>query len=180
MVSARCKTLVKTELEKLDIPWASIELGEIVVTKKLSFSDTETLTAALKESGLEILLDKRNILVESIKTIIIKMIHYSDDLPAENYSTYISSLLNHNYTYLANVFSENEGITIEHYIIFHKIEKAKELLRYNELNITEISYKLHYSSVAHLSNQFKKVTGMTPSFFKNEDKLRKCLENMED
>lgn len=179
MVSARCIMLVKAELEKLGVGYNSIELGEIVLTKKLSPVQAEALKAGIEESGLEILVDKKSMLVESVKNVVIKMIHYTDDLPVQNYSSYISSLLNHNYTYLANVFSENEGITIEHYIIFHKIEKVKELLLYNELNITEISYKMHYSSVAHLSNQFKKVTGMTPTFFKNERKLRQSLDNLE-
>lgn len=110
--------------------------------------------------------EKKTILIEKIKTIVIEMIHYSDDPPLLNFSDFLSKKLGYNYRYLSTLFSELKGITIEHYVISHKIEKAKELLIYNELTLTEIAEKLHYSSVAHLSNQFKKVTGLTPSFFK--------------
>jgi len=170
--------LVKSELDKLDVGYKNIDLGEIQLTNELSLVHREALNAAFKESGLEILETKKSILIESIKNVIIKMIHYSEELPSENYSSIISKKLNHNYTYLANVFSESENLTIEHFIISHKIEKVKELLLYNELNITEISYKMHYSSVAHLSNQFKKVTGKTPTYFKNKTHRRKYLENV--
>lgn len=166
-MSERCKLLVKSELDKLDIGYQNIELGEILLTKKLSLEEMETLKGALKSLGLDFVSDKKSMLIERIKNVIINMIHHSDELPTVNYSIYISSNLDHNYTYLANVFSEAEGLTIEHFIISHKIEKVKELLLYHELNLTEISYKMHYSSVAHLSNQFKKVTGMTPTYYKN-------------
>jgi AraC-like DNA-binding protein len=123
--------------------------------------------------------DKKAMLVEKIKNVIVEMVHYADELPETNFSDYLSEKLNHNYTYLSNLFSEVKGITIEHYIIIHKIEKVKELIIYDELNLTEIAYKLNYSSVAHLSNQFKKITGLTPSFFKKlKDKRRSPLEDV--
>jgi AraC-like DNA-binding protein len=123
--------------------------------------------------------DKRSILVEKIKNVIIEMIHHSDEAPIVNYSDFISEKLNYDYTYLSNIFSEVKGLTIQQYIIINKIERVKELLLYDELNLTEISYKLHYSSVAHLSNQFKKITGLSPSFFKQLKQKRKSnLENM--
>jgi AraC-like DNA-binding protein len=127
---------------------------------------------------LKLLDDKKSILIEKIKNVIIEMVHYADELPKQNFSDYISEKLGYDYTYLANTFSEVKGITIQHYIINHKIEKAKELLLYDELNLTEIAYKLNYSSVAHLSNQFKKVTGLSPSFYKQLGQKRK--QNLED
>jgi AraC-like DNA-binding protein len=123
--------------------------------------------------------DKRAVLIEKIKNVIVEMVHYSDELPKVNYSDYISEKLHHDYTYLSNIFSEVKGITIQQFIIIHKIERAKELLLYDELNLTEISYKLNYSSVAHLSNQFKKVTGLSPSHFKQlKDKRRNPIEDI--
>ena len=128
---------------------------------------------------LELLEDKKSILIEKIKNVITEMIHHSDELPKVNYSDYISQKLEYDYTYLANTFSEVKGITIQQYIILHKIERVKELILYDELSLSEISYKLHYSSPAHLSNQFKKVTGLTPSFFKKmKQKRNRNLENM--
>src|SRR4029078_6161347 len=133
----------------------------------------------LLKSGLELLDDKRSILIERIKNVITEMIHYSDELPTQNYSDYISEKLEYDYTYLSNIFSEVKGITIQQFIIIHKIERVKELLLYDELNLTEISYKLHYSSVAHLSNQFKKITGLSPSFYKKlKQKRKENLENL--
>lgn len=126
-------------------------------------------------SGLELLDDKRAILIERIKNVIVQMIHYEDDLPKVKFSVYLAEQLNYDYTYLANIFSETQGTTIEHYIILHKIEKVKELIIYDELNLTEIAGKLHYSSVAHLSNQFKKVTGLTPTYFKSLKKKKRSL-----
>src|SRR5690606_31872983 len=141
-------------------------------------SQTELLRKNLKIFGLELLDTKRNIIIEKIKAVIIEMIHYSEELPHVNYSDYISEKLGYDYTYLANTFSEVKGITIQQYIILNKIERVKELIMYDELNLTEISYKLHYSSVAHLSNQFKKVTGLTPTYFRGLKKKR--LRNLED
>ena len=133
----------------------------------------------LLKSGLELLDDKKSILIEKIKNVITEMIHHSDELPKVNYSDYIAEKLDYDYTYLANTFSEVKGTTIQQFIIINKIEKVKELLLYDELNLTEIAYKLHYSSVGHLSNQFKKVTGLSPSYFKKlKQKRMSNLENM--
>jgi len=171
--------VVKDELQRLGINCQSIDLGVIEVEKGISDEQMERLANNLRKSGLELLDDKRNILVERIKCVIIEMIHYSDEVPKVNDSDYISKKLGYDYTYLSNTFSEVKGITIQHYIITHKIERAKELLLYDELTLTEIAYKLNYSSVAHLSNQFKKITGLTPSYFKEmKDKRLKNLEDL--
>jgi AraC-like DNA-binding protein len=179
MVSIRCKMVVKTELIKLGLHYAIVDLGEVEIKEELTNEKREQLKIALLKSGLELMDDKKAILIEKIKKVIIEMIHYADELPKIKNSDYISEKLNHDYTYLANLFSEVTGITIEHFIIAHKIEKVKELLLYDELSLTEISYKLNYSSVAHLSKQFKKATGLTPSFFKQlKNKRRSTLENV--
>lgn len=179
MVSMRCKLIVKHELDSLKISYSSIELGLINVADNTPFCSLQTLKKELLLSGLEILDDKKAILIEKIKTVIIEMIHYSDVLPKENYSDYISKKLGYDYTYLANTFSEVKGITIQQFIILNKIERVKELLLYHELSLTEISYQLHYSSVAHLSNQFKKITGLSPSYFiKLQQKRNENLENL--
>lgn len=167
MVSTRCQLVVKTELNKLGLHYTTVELGEAEVIENISQEQLEHLNVALKKTGLELMNDNKTILVEKIKTIIIELIHYSDEEIKINLSDYLSEKLNHNYTYLSNLFSEVKGTTIEKFYLSHKIEKVKELLVYDELNLTEIAYKLHYSSVAHLSNQFKKMTGLTPSHFKN-------------
>lgn len=178
MVSLRCKMLVKSVLEKLGLICISVDLGMVEIKEDISNEDLEEFSKNLKNSGLELLDDKKNILVERIKSIIIEMIHYSDEVPKVNDSDYISEKLGYDYTYLSNTFSEVKGITIQQYIILHKIERVKELLIYDELSLTEIAYKLHYSSVAHLSNQFKKVTGLTPTYFKEVKEKR--LKNLED
>lgn len=178
MVSLRCKMMVKEELKKLGLKYVAVDLGVVDVLEDITDKQRDQLKKNLLKSGLELLDDKKSILIEKIKNVITEMIHYSDEVPKVNYSNYISEKLDYDYTYLANIFSEVKGITIEHYIIAHKIERVKELLIYNELNLTEISYKLNYSSVAHLSNQFKKVTGLTPSFYKQLTRKRKGnLEN---
>ena len=166
MVSLRCKMVVKSEIENLGLHASSIELGEVEIAEILPDEVRDKLKLALLRSGLELLEDKKSILIEKIKNIIVEMIHYSDEPPKTNFSHYLSSKLNYDYNYLSNLFSEVKGTTIAHFIIAHKIERAKELLVYDELTLTQIAEKLHYSSVAHLSNQFKKVTGLTPSFFK--------------
>ncbi len=166
MVSLRCKMMVRAELENLGLKIVTLELGMVEILEDITDEQKCLLKSNLFKSGLELLDDKKSILIEKIKNVIIEMIHYCDELPKENYSDYISEKLNQDYTYLANIFSEVKGITIQQYIIIHKIERIKELLLYDELNLTEISYKLHYSSVAHLSNQFKKITGLSPSFYK--------------
>lgn len=159
--------IVKSELEKLDLHFTIVELGEVEIREKLTLDKQNQLKAALAKFGLELMEDKKSMLIEKIKNIIVEMIHYSDESPIVNFSNFLNEKLGYDYNYLSNLFSEVKGVTIEHYIISHKIERAKELLIYNELTLTEIAYKLHYSSVAHLSNQFKKITGLTPSFFKN-------------
>jgi AraC-like DNA-binding protein len=178
MVSLRCKMIVKEALEKLGLHDTALDLGLVEILEEITPEQRQSLKATLGRSGLELLDDKKSILIDKIKTVIIEMIHYSEELPTVNYSDYISEKLDYDYTYLSNIFSEVKGITIQHFIIMHKIEKVKELLLYDEMNLSEISYKLHYSSVSHLSNQFKKITGLSPSFFK---KLRqKRTANLED
>jgi AraC-like DNA-binding protein len=173
MVSLRCKLMVKEELKRIGIQAASIELGVVELLQDISTEQRKQLRDNLLKSGLELLDDNRSILIERIKNVITELVHYSDELPTQNYSDYISEKLNYDYTYLSNIFSEVKGITIQQFIILNKIERVKELLLYDEMNLTEISYKLHYSSVAHLSNQFKKITGLTPSYFKKMKKARK-------
>jgi AraC-like DNA-binding protein len=180
MVSLRCKMMVKEELKKLGLHYVIVRLGMVEILEDITDEQRELLNKNLLKSGLELLDDKKSILIEKIKTVIVEMIHYNnDELPIENYSDYISEKVGQDYTYLANAFSEVKGITIQHFIIIHKIEKVKELLIYDELSLTEISYRLHYSSVAHLSNQFKKITGLSPSFYKNlKNQRRKNLEDL--
>ncbi|MBW8201715.1 helix-turn-helix domain-containing protein [Flagellimonas abyssi] len=178
MVSSRCKMVVRQELQKLGLHYANVDLGTVEILENITDLQREQLHKNLKVFGLELLDDKRKIIIEKIKSVIIEMIHYSEEMPKVNYSDYISEKLGYDYTYLANTFSEVKGITIQQYIILHKIERVKELLLYDEVNLTEISYMLHYSSVSHLSNQFKKVTGLTPSFFKKLKEKRKG--NLED
>lgn len=178
MVSLRCKLLVRDTLDLLKIKYFSIELGLVETVKEITALQETKFASILKKSGLIVLDDKRSILIEKIKNVIIEMIHYSDEPPAQNFSDYLSEKLGYDYTYLANAFSEVKGITIQHFIILHKIEKVKELLLYDELNLSEISYQLNYSSVAHLSAQFKKITGLTPSFYKKLGQKRKG--NLED
>lgn len=178
MVSLRCKMLVKEELNKLGLKYLTIELGSVDVQEDMSEMQRLLLRENLLKSGLILLDDKKSILIERIKNLVVEMVHYADELPTTKYSEYISAKLGYDYTYLANTFSEVKGITIQQYIILHKIEKVKELLLYDELSLTEISNKLNYSSVAHLSAQFKKITGLTPTFFKQLKQSRK--QNHED
>jgi len=163
----RCQIAVKSELDKLGLHHTRVELGETEIMEELSPEQRSMLSDSLKNIGLELLEDKKNIMVERIKTIIIELVHFNEDQIKTNLSDYLSEKLNHNYTYLSNLFSEIKGTTIEKFYLANKIERVKELLVYDELNLTEIAWKLHYSSVAHLSNQFKKMTGLTPSHFKN-------------
>ena len=181
MVSTRCKMVVKEELKKIGLHFIFVDLGEIEIMENITDEKRVLLKKGLLNSGLELMEDKKAILIEKIKNVIIEMVHYSDEIPKVNYSDYISEKLNHDYTYLSNIFSEVKGMTIQQFIINHKIERAKELLLYDEYNLTEISYKLNYSSVAHLSNQFKKVTGLTPSHFKKlKEKRRNPIEEIGD
>ena len=179
MVSNRCKLAVKEELNKLGLHFIVVDLGEVEIMEDITAEQKEQLNRGLAASGLELMDDKRAVLIEKVKNVITQMIHDSDELPKVNYSDYISAKLGYDYKYLSNVFSEVKGITIQQFIIIHKIEKVKELLFYDELNLTEISYRMHYSSVAHLSNQFRKVTGLTPSAYRNlKEKKRKTLEEI--
>lgn len=178
MVSLRCKMMVKSELDKLGICYKSIELGEVLLAKPITETLRQTLKDELHQSGLEIMRDEKAILIEKIINVIVEMVHYSDELPEVNFSDYLSQKLNQDYHKISEIFSKTKGITIEHFVILHKIEKIKELIIYDKLNLTEIAFKMHYSSVAHLSNQFKKVTGLTPTFFKSLSKRDRT--NLED
>jgi YesN/AraC family two-component response regulator len=179
MVSIRCKMVVKSELDKLGLHYIVVDLGEVEIKENINPIQREKLKNSLLQSGLELMDDTKAILIEKIKNVVIEMIHYEDEVPRINFSDYLTEKLRYDYPYLANHFSEVTGITIEHYIIAHKIERVKEMLLYDDLNLTEIAYRLNYSSVAHLSNQFKKVTGLTPSFFKHlKHKKRSTLDNV--
>ena len=180
MVSIRCKMVVKAALDNLGLHYGAVDLGEVEIKENPAQEQLEKLKGILKISSLELMDDKKAVLMEMILNSIIEMIHYSEDLQDMNFSDFLSEKLQHDYTYMAGLFSEATGNTIEHYIIAHKIEKVKELLLYGDLNLTEISYQLNCSSVAHLSTQFKKVTGLTPTYFKmlKQFNLRVLLHEM--
>ncbi len=179
MVSNRCKLAVKSELKKLGLHFIFVDLGVVEIMENINSEKRQLLKANLLETGFELMDDKRAILIEKIKTIIIEMVHHTEESIKINFSDFLSEKLNHNYTYLANLFSEVQGITIEHFIISHKVERIKELIIYGEHNITEIAWKMGYSSVAHLSTQFKKVTGLSPTHFKQlKDKRRSPIEEI--
>ena len=179
MVCIRCQMVVKAELEKLGVRYVDVRIGEVNTIEDLPKEKLEILDIALRKSGLQLMDDKKSILVEKIKSAVIELVHYTDEQIKTNLSDYLSEKLNYDYTYLANLFSEVKGITIEKFYLAHKIEKVKELIVYDELNLSEIAYLLHYSSVAHLSNQFKKITGLTPSHFKKlKNKRRQTLEDV--
>lgn len=179
MVSARCKMTVKEALKKLGLHFIVVDLGEVEIMENLTLEQREQVKSVLLESGLELMDDKRAVLIERIKNAVIEMVHHSDELIKTNFSDFLSEKLKHDYTYLANLFSEVQGTTIAQFIISHKIERIKELIIYGELNITEIAWKMNYSSVAHLSNQFKKATGLTPTHFKQlKDKRRNPIEDI--
>lgn len=180
MVSLRCKIIVTSELDKLGLHYLEVELGEVIIKGNISAHQRNMLRVALLKSGLELIDDPKIVLIEKIKNTIIEIVHYADDNLNVNYSKYIADKVNYEYNYVSHLFSQATGITVENYIIAHKIELVKELLLDSNLSISEISYKLNYSSVAHLSNQFKKVTGLTPSYFKNNRQYYKriALENV--
>lgn len=179
MVSNRCKIAVKEELKKLGLHYILVDLGEVEIMETISSELRAQLKISLLNSGLELMDDKRAVLIEKIKNVIVEMVHHSDEMIKINFSDYLSEKLNYDYTYLSNLFSEVQGTTIEQFIISHKIERIKELIIYDELNLTQISYKMNYSSVAHLSNQFKKITGLTPSHFKQlKNKRRSPIEEV--
>ena len=179
MVSIRCKMVVKAALEYLNILYRNLDLGEVELLEDLTPEKREELKTILKKSALVLMDDKKAILIEKIKNIVVEMVHYSDELPQVNNSDFLAEKLDYNYTYLAELFAEVTGTTLNNFIIAHKIERVKELLLYDELNLTEISYKLNYSSVSHLSSQFKKITGLTPSYYKQlKRKRRIALEDL--
>lgn len=179
MVSTRCKMVVKDELKNLGLHFIIVDMGIVEIMENISAKQHEQLRVSLHKSGLELMDDKKAVLIEKIRNVIIEMVHYSDELPKTNFSDYLTEKLNYDYTYLANLFSEIQGTTIEKFIILHKVERVKELIIYDELSLTEIAWNMHYSSVAHLSNQFKKITGLTPSHFKKlKDKRRKAIEDI--
>lgn len=178
MVSERCKLVVKQELDKLGLRYTSVDLAVAEIKGDVSDEIRSKLGANLEKVGLELIDDRTSILTEQVKSVVIDLIHNTDEAPKVNYSDYISKKLNYDYTYLSNLFTKVKGTTIQQFIIMNKIEKVKELLLYDELNLTEISYKLNYSSVAHLSNQFKKITGFSPSFYKQGQNNRNTLDSI--
>ena len=179
MVSSRCKTAVKSILKEFGLHFILVDLGEVEIMENLSEEQRSKLKIVFLNAGFELMDDRKSILIEKIKTSVIEMIHHSEEQVKVNFSDYLSEKLDHDYTYLSNLFSEVQGTTIEHFIIAHKIERIKELIIYDELNISQIAWKMNYSSVAHLSNQFKKVTGLSPSHFKLlKDKRRSPIEEI--
>ena len=179
MVCIRCQMVVKTELENLGIRYVDVKIGEVITLEVVPREKLEQLDRALRKAGLMLMDDRKSILVEKIKGAVIELVHYTEEQIKTNLSDYLSEKLNYDYTYLANLFTEVKGITIEKFYLTHKIEKVKELIVYDELTLSEIAYKMHYSSVSHLSNQFKKITGLTPTHFKMlKDKRRQTLEDV--
>ncbi len=168
MVSSRCKILVEREMKKLGFQRITVEMGEVEFEGDISDAKLQLFDSALKNLGLEILIDRKTRVIAEIKEAVYQLVYHTDDLPKPNYSDYISEKVNISYTTLSNIFSAKENITIEKYIIIRRMERVKELLIYTDLALSDIAFNMHFSSVAHLSNQFKKVTGMTPSFFRNQ------------
>ena len=166
MVSSRCKMLVLAEIEKLGIQCATVDLGIIETLTELSSEEMEVLRKNLSKLGLELLEDKKRMLVVRMKNVIIELISNSDEIPTVNYSEYLSEKLGQDYAYLSGIFSEAKGITVQQFIILKKTERVKELLTTSEMSLSDIAFKLNYSSVAHLSNQFKKNTGLSPSNYR--------------
>ncbi len=179
MVSNRCKLIVKSDLAKFGFHSCEVELGNVDILENITPQQLEHLDTALRESGLEILHEKKDVLIQGIKTVIVELVHYSDEQLKTNLSDYLSEKLHYDYGYLSNLFSQNENTTIEHFFLSHKIEKIKELLIYDELTLSEIMHKMHYSSLGHLSSQFKRMTGLTLSEYKNlKLRIRKPLEDI--
>ncbi|MCY1483767.1 DNA-binding transcriptional regulator AraC [compost metagenome] len=179
MVCNRCKTAVQNEFEKIGLTPVSIELGEVETAEEISKKQLEELQNTLKHLGFELIDDKKSRLIEQIKTEIIRLIHYSEEIENTNLSTILSEKLHYEYNYISNLFSEVEGTTIEKYFIAQRIEKVKELLVYDELSLSQIAIHLGYSSTAYLSSQFKKVTGLTPTFYKSlKETKRKNIDEL--
>jgi len=179
MVSTRCKMVVRDVLNNLELHYVMPDMGVVDIMEDITDNQRGQIRDGLFEAGLELMEDKKAVLIEQIKAIIIEMVHFSEDIPKLNFSDLLTEKLHYDYTYMANLFSQIQGITIEHYIIANKIERVKEYIMYDELSITEIAFKMHYSSVAHLSNQFKKVTGLSPSHYKQlKDKRRMPIDEV--
>lgn len=179
MVSMRCKLMLEDLVRKQELHPIYISLGELEIEEELDAAKYHLLQEELNKIGLEIITNKRQVLIENIKNAVIDMVHYSDEIPKINFSDYLSIKLGYDYTYMANVFSETQGLTIEHFIILHKTERIKELILYGEHNMTEISFIMNYSSIGHLSSQFKKTTGYTLSEFKKmKNTKRTNIENL--
>jgi len=179
MVCGRCEQAVKAELEKMKLPTISIKLGEIELSRELTEVEIERLAKNIKDLGFELLEDDLKKTIEQIKNGIIDLVHYRNEKIKVNLSTYLSEDLSQDYSSLSKLFSEKEGVTIEHYFISQKIEKAKELLVYDELSLSEIAIQLNYSNVAYLSSQFKKVTGFTPTHFKKmKENTRRQIDSL--
>ncbi len=179
MVCSRCRMAVQAELEKAGLHPLTVELGEVEIGSEPSAGELHRLDAALRKLGFELIDDKKSRIIEKIKNCIVQLVHHSDAHTDMNLSDYIAGQLHYEYTYLSNLFSEVEGTTIEKYFILQKIEKVKELLVYDELSLSEIADQLGYSSVAYLSSQFKKVTGLTPTYYKSlKDHKRKNIEDL--
>ena len=180
MLSNRSKTEAKEELKKLGLHFIFLDLGEVEIMEELTTTQRFLLKNALEGVGLELMEDKKAMLIEKIKNVVVEMVHHTEEMIKVNFSNFLSEKLNYDYTYLANLFSTVQGTTIEQFIISHKVERIKELIVYGELNFTEIAFKLHYSSVAHLSNQFKKVTGLSPSHFRQlKQSKRSPIEDLD-
>ena len=171
--------VVKDELIKFGVHPTSVELGEVEIKEELNDKKKGALNKVLQSFGFDLIDDKKSKLIEKIKNTIVELVHYSNHQLSTNFSEYLSSKLHHDYNYMSNLFSEVEGITIEKYFISQKIEKVKELLKYDELSLSEIADRLGYSSVSYLSNQFKKQTGLTPTFYKSlKQNKRKNLDDL--
>jgi AraC-like DNA-binding protein len=179
MVCHRCKIAVKSEIEKAGLHPVTVALGEVgIEEKEIKKEQLHTLSKSLGEIGFELIDDRRTKMIEQIKTFIIEQVHYKDDRPEKNYSALLSQHLHHEYSYISNLFSEVEGLTIERYILNQKIEKVKELITYDELSLSQIAFKMGYSSTAHLSSQFKKVTGFTATEFRKGGSARRSLDEI--
>lgn len=179
MVCSRCKMVVKSELEKLGLQPLSVDLGEVGIADELEGYQRQDIHAALQKFGFALLDDKKSVIIERVKNLIVDLVQNKNNQLKTNLSDYLSIELNHDYTYITNLFTQVEGTTIEQYFIAQKIERVKELLVYDEMSLSEIAYQLNYSSVSHLSKQFKKVTGLTPSHYKQlKEKKRNPLEEL--
>ncbi|RYY82572.1 MAG: AraC family transcriptional regulator [Chitinophagaceae bacterium] len=172
MVTLRCIMVVRDEIERLGLVWQDVKLGEAVIFEPVTEQDQTLLRVALKKSGLEIFDDHKSKLVEMIKQLVVEQVHNATEPLQENFSTFLARMLNYDYHYLSHLFAVNQGLTLERYVINNKIEKVKELLVYEELTVSEIAFRMNYSSAAHLSSQFKKVTGFTASHFKKIKRIR--------